>query len=441
MRRAGVAGAGRLGDPACRRPPPPRAPARRRVALGGVGVDPAHVVAAGAQQRDAPSRRRRARTASASVGDGAGEAVAAAQHDDRRRRSLTSGRRLRRGHRVAASTRRSRARAAAPHAQPVGGRADDVAEHRAGLDRGELLGVADQHQPGVARAPPRAAGPSARATPSRSRRRPRRRAAAGCRGRGGSGCRCRAASRAAGAGWTPAGRAAARASRLEQLERRGLLVHGLLQPGRGLAGRRGQRDQRRRERRRPRPARRAGARIRATVVVLPVPGPPADHGEPPQHGRGGGEPLQVGGGSRRTGGRARRRSSASSTPGTASRLRASELGGDEPLLVASSGRGRATCRRAAAAVAVLAARPAGSRRPASHGVELGPGQGLHVDRHVDVAGGRLPHRGQVDAAPRRAAARAPPGRRPAARSRPPRRAAGRAGARRGRRRRSGRRPR
>ena len=59
-------------------------------------------------------------------------------------------------------------------------------------------------------APPRRAWPSATATPSTSRRPRPRRGAAGCRGRGGTGCGRRGASRAAGAAWTPTGRAADR---------------------------------------------------------------------------------------------------------------------------------------------------------------------------------------------------------------------------------------
>ena len=84
-------------------------------------------------------------------------------------------------------------------------RADDVAEHGSRLDRGELARVADEDQPRLRLGPPRRAGPSGTARPSRSRRRSRRRAAAGCRGRGGSGCGCPGASRAAGAAWTRRG--------------------------------------------------------------------------------------------------------------------------------------------------------------------------------------------------------------------------------------------
>ncbi len=63
---------------------------------------------------------------------------------------------------------------------------DEVSQHRARLDRGQLVGVADQDEPAVSGAAPRPAGPSASATPSTPRRRPRRRRAAGCRGRAGS---------------------------------------------------------------------------------------------------------------------------------------------------------------------------------------------------------------------------------------------------------------
>ena len=127
----------------------------------------------------------------------------------------------------------------------VVGRPDDVAEHGAGLDRGQLPGVADEDRAGPAGAPPRAAGPSATATPSRSRRRSRRRGAAGCRGRGGSGCWL--------SGRQPSSRCRVEALAAQQLRADGVArrraVGGLVCTAsssrpRRLAGRRGERDER-----------------------------------------------------------------------------------------------------------------------------------------------------------------------------------------------------
>ena len=88
--------------------------------------------------------------------------------------------------------------------------------------------------------PPPAAGPSGSATPSTSRRRPPRRAAAGCPRVPEPAAAVRAASRAAGAGSRPSGRRVAPGPRPASCGRR--VPDRLLQPGRGLAGRRGQRD-------------------------------------------------------------------------------------------------------------------------------------------------------------------------------------------------------
>ena len=180
--------------------------------------------------------------------------------------------------------RRSRASAgsgARPH-RP----GHEVGEHRAGVDRGELVGVADQHQPGV------------RADRLEQPRHHRQRHHRGLvddhdvvgqpvgrvvpeAGRG-----CRAASRAAGAASSPSGRAAARAV--------GLLAHRLLQPGGGLAGRRGQRD----------PQARAGSQQQLQQprdgVRLAGAGPAGDDAGPAGGGDRGGEPLPVRGRRRRT---------------------------------------------------------------------------------------------------------------------------------------------
>ena len=89
------------------------------------------------------------------------------------------------------------------------------------------------------------------------------------RGRGGSGCGV--------PGRQPSSRcsveASSRAARADAATASvRLVVHRLAQPRGGLAGRRGERDQRRRSRS---ACSSSSATIRATVVVLPVPGPPA----------------------------------------------------------------------------------------------------------------------------------------------------------------------
>ena len=94
--------------------------------------------------------------------------------------------------------------------------------------------------------PPPAAGPSGSATPSTSRRPPRRRAAAGCRRRGGTGCGC-LGSQPSSRCRVDARRSPSRARSLGRQLGRGA-PDRLLQPGGGLAGRRGQRDPRRRVR-------------------------------------------------------------------------------------------------------------------------------------------------------------------------------------------------
>ena len=98
--------------------------------------------------------------------------------------------------------------------------------------------------------------------------------AGGCRGRGGSGCGCRASSRAGGGASRPRARAAARGS---PGRRRAA------PPRRGPPPRAGRRPCRSGRRARPAAARApaasacssSSATMRATVVVLPVPGPPA----------------------------------------------------------------------------------------------------------------------------------------------------------------------
>ena len=82
------------------------------------------------------------------LGDGAAEAVHVAQHDD------------------AAGDRRRRRRCVGHE-----GRADDVAEHGAGLDGGQLVGVADEDQAGVGARRRRPGWPSSTSRPSTSRRR------------------------------------------------------------------------------------------------------------------------------------------------------------------------------------------------------------------------------------------------------------------------------
>ena len=81
------------------------------------------------------------------VGDRAGEAVDSAEDDDAvADRDVRRG--LDRGHRLLRDFGETGAGRLA-HVQRVGGWADEVAEHGAGLDRGELSWVADENQPCV----------------------------------------------------------------------------------------------------------------------------------------------------------------------------------------------------------------------------------------------------------------------------------------------------
>ena len=135
---ASAGGDGRLADGAKRLP---------RVGLGDVDVDPPDVVVAGAQDGER-SLGVAAADGLGQVGDRAGEAVDAAEDDDPVA-DRDTGRRFGRGHRLLRDLGEARARGLA-HQQRVGGGADDVAEHGAGLDRRELLRVADEDQARVA---------------------------------------------------------------------------------------------------------------------------------------------------------------------------------------------------------------------------------------------------------------------------------------------------
>ena len=367
------------------------------------------------------------------VGDRAGEAVDAAEDDDPVA-DRDAGRRLGRGHRLPRDLGEAGACRLA-HQQRVGGRADEVAEHGAGLDRGELLRVADEDQPRVAA--DRLEQP--RHQRERHHRRlvddRRRRAAAGCGGRAGSGWRCRRASRAAGAGSTPSSRAVApapaRSARAPPLPR--------ARPP--PAARRPCRSARR--------ARRAGVgapaasacsssrtRMRVTVVVLPVPGPPpttarrrSTHVAAARRWRSGSSPANS------------RASPSASTAGVdvaRGLVAGEEVGGDEALVppVAVEVERRADEAERSVLPAVLAD---GDERARGEAVDprlgLRPRQRLQVDRRRRRRrrGGARSWRGRRRRS--RAGARARRARPRAARSRPPRRRAARAGARRGRRRR------
>ena len=274
--------------------------------------------AAGARRASpAPPRRRRARAASRSRERVRQKHFAQLARPGRRRRPTRCARRRRaapraprRRHRRGSprparrSTRRTGATSAARRPRDVRRRAepvDQVGQHRARrpptpAGRGRRPAAA-----GPPGAPPPAAGPSSSATPSTSRRRRSRRAAAGCRGGAGTATRCPAAAE------QPVQRRRLQTRQpllVDGSELGDLELHRLLQPRRRLAGRRGQRD--------PQP-RRAGrsacsassASSRATVVVLPVPGPPVSTVSPlrQRHFRGralllvtrGEQPLDIGG--------------------------------------------------------------------------------------------------------------------------------------------------
>ena len=161
--------------------------AHRRQRLGrarrpDVGGNPAHAVPARRPAR--PGRRRRHPAGPPRPGprwrrrSGARAAAPRCRRRWRRRRSdrptdrPSTGARVRPvlGHGLAGGGRQPLTGRRAHH-QAVGGRADDVAEHGAGLDRSQLLGVADEHQPGVGPDRLDQPGHERQATPSRSRRR------------------------------------------------------------------------------------------------------------------------------------------------------------------------------------------------------------------------------------------------------------------------------
>ena len=148
---------------------------------------------------------------------------------------------------------------------------DQVGQHRAGLDRGQLVGVADQEQPGVGTHRLEQAG--------HHRERHHRGLVdhddvvrvAGCRGGGGTGPRCRAGRRGAGAASPPAGPVSrarsdsgnrATSSSTACWSRAAALPVGAASAIRG-AGRAGAAA-----------CSTSSASSAATVVVLPVPGPP-----------------------------------------------------------------------------------------------------------------------------------------------------------------------
>ena len=165
-------------------------------------------------------------------------------------------------------------RACGGMAGPSAAGPDDVAQHGAGLDRGQLLGVAHQHQPRIG---------ADRLQQSRHQRQrdhgrlvdhddvmgqpvqaivTKARAIAGIEAEQPVHASCPTATAGDPAVPRSIGKVA------------GTLADGVLQPCRRLSGRGGQRHQRRALPRRRACASRS-ARTRATVVVFPVPGPPA----------------------------------------------------------------------------------------------------------------------------------------------------------------------
>ena len=120
---------------------------RARVGLGDVDVDPPDVVVAGAQDGEG-SLGVAAADGLGQLGDRACEAVDAAEDDDPVP-DRDTGRWLGRGHRLVRDLGEARTCGLA-HQQRVGSGADDVAEHGAGLDRRELLRVADEDHARVA---------------------------------------------------------------------------------------------------------------------------------------------------------------------------------------------------------------------------------------------------------------------------------------------------
>ena len=274
------------------------------VSLGEPALDRAvpvayavRALAVGAEQPVLVERRQRAAAASparprrgtASAAGGASRARSAAAGVGRRSTSSTCVAARRRAAPSAASASPSRsASASSPISRAEAVRScaarrparraraskprDQVGEHRAGLDRGELVGVADQDQPGV--------GPHRLEQPGHHRQRDHRGLvddddvvrAAGCRGRGGSGCgcpgrqpssRCRVIavdarpSRARSA----VGRARPSSSSTASCSRAAALPVGAVSAIRSVGRRRSACSASR-------------ASSPATVVVLPVPGPP-----------------------------------------------------------------------------------------------------------------------------------------------------------------------
>ena len=282
-------------------------------------------------------------------------------------------------------------------------------------------GVADQDQPGV--------GPDRLDQPRHQRQRHHRGLVddhdvvgqAVERGRGGSGCGCRAASRAAGAGSTRGGRAArSRIASSTGIARR-LLVDRLLSraaalpvgaasatSGGGAPAAAGLLA--------------SSATIRATVVVLPVPGPPAITAKRRQHRGRGGEPLAL---DRRRPANSRPRPVGEHGPG---RPPAARSGARAPAdrrrpgaPRASSGRDTARCRRSRSGrgrgASVLAA-PATSALAATRPIHWPPAPARAASARSTgssdstIAVSRTVR--QIDEARGRAAARARPGRRRAA---------------------------
>ena len=349
---------------------PASAATRSSIATSTTRARNAVIAASSSGSTSSPRRTRRAATAHRRVG------VAVAQRLGQGSDVLTEAVRWSAGRRPASRTDLSNPATRSASTAP-------------GLDRGELVGVADQHQPGV--------GADRLEQPRHHRQRHHR----GLvdhdhvvgqpvgRGRAGTGRGCRVASRAAGAGSRRAGRRAALVGRVLEGAVVGVdrLLHRFLEPRGRLAGRRGQRDARRSAGGELGAAPATSASRPATVVVLPVPGPPVStvvHRDAaaraasrcsayPSPGKTRSSPASR---------------AAASTSGGVRRIRATQVVADLPLLAPVAVEVEAACRPGAPSPRA----PAGCGRPRStQAAGFRPRQRCLVPR----AGGR--RRRQVEA--------------------------------------------
>ena len=279
---------------------------------------------------------------------------------------------------------------AVEHDDPVArGRPDDVAEHRAGLDRGELAGVADEHEPRV--------GPHRLDEPRHQRQRDHRGlvdddhvvrepVAAVV---------AEAAVAAAAAAEQPVQRRGVEREQrgahvVGDVEPARLVVDGLLEPRGGLAGRRGERDQRRRGARPPRPARPAARRSarRSSSCRCPArPRRPRAAAGPRRRRRAAGRRRPA-----RTAARARPPARRRATAGRASPGEAAQVRGDLALLAPVAVEVEARALEPQRPVVHERAR----RQPRDPRADVRPRQRGDVDGLLDVDDRRVAHGREVD---------------------------------------------